>query len=168
MKNRKATQYELTSPIFYMEQYIPFSNVYFELLEIELELLETWIHIYHIYTGCTEKMFTLQLNFCEELGNETDTIWKFMTSHLLCMTLFFKNISCLQTMYVVYLSTPPTNSWQISNYVIIVLIIVNYVLKFGKCQYNSFRFSIKRSKVVELYTENPFRIPFGAESIGKE
>ena len=25
LKNRKAAQYELTSPIFYMEQYIPFS-----------------------------------------------------------------------------------------------------------------------------------------------
>ena len=27
IKNRKAAQYELTSPIFYMEQYIPFSLI---------------------------------------------------------------------------------------------------------------------------------------------
>ena len=36
---RKAAQYELTSPIFYMEQYIPFSRIICEPFSRILEIL---------------------------------------------------------------------------------------------------------------------------------
>ena len=39
IKNRKTAQYELTSPIFYMEQYIPFSLIMCEPFSRILETL---------------------------------------------------------------------------------------------------------------------------------
>ena len=45
IKNRKAAQYQLTSPIFYMEHYIPFSLTTCESFS---QILETLYYIFYV------------------------------------------------------------------------------------------------------------------------